>query len=48
MRGNPKTVIEKEQVYKTKKNTNGKFVARIIEKTTGKGIFRLCFGYFKF
>ena len=31
MRGNPKLVIEKEQVYKTKKNPNGTFVARIIE-----------------
>jgi hypothetical protein len=30
MRGNPKLVIEAEQVYKTKKNPNGMFVARLI------------------
>ncbi|WP_409295332.1 hypothetical protein V1498_18680 [Peribacillus sp. SCS-26] len=36
MRGNPKLVIEKEQVYKTKKNPNGTFIARIIEKPREK------------
>lgn len=36
MRGNPKLVIDKERVYKTKKNPNGKFVARIIEKPQEK------------
>jgi hypothetical protein len=43
MRGNPKMVIENERQYKTKKNPNGIFVAKLIQKTRENDLLEFVF-----